>query len=533
MLRTTCSILKPKRSQSVSCKTSKSVRSYGTEYPFIEALGLEKENFGVFNGNWKKGHGEVLESFNPSTNESLGFVTTGNAVDYEETIPLVQEAQKEWRDVPMPKRGEIIRLIGEELRKNLNDLGSLVSLEKGKILPEGVGEVQEFIDICDYAVGLSRTLGGKHLSSERKDHTLLEVWNPIGLMGVITAFNFPVAVYGWNSAISLLAGNGQVWKGAPTTPLITVAVTKIMERVFVQNGVNPAIASTIVGGKDIGELMTNDPRLPLISFTGSTTVGREVNKVVAGRFGRAILELGGNNAIIILPDADLELAARAVLFAAVGTAGQRCTTCRRLYIHEDVYDDVVSRLLELYKQVPIGDPLDPKTLVGPLHTQQSVENYENGIKNIKEQGGKILIGGNRINRPGNFVEPTIVSISPDAEIVNHELFAPVLYVFPVSSLDEAIQRNNAVPQGLSSSLFTNNQKNVFKWIGPNGSDCGIININAPTNGAEIGGAFGGEKETGGGRESGSDSWKLYMRRGTVTINHGDELPLAQGIKFNN
>jgi len=350
---------------------------------------------------------------------------------------------------------------------------------------------------------------------------------------VISAFNFPVAVYGWNAAISLLAGNGHVWKAAPTTPLITVAVTKILEKVFIENKINPAIASTLVGGADIGELMSADTRLPLISFTGSTAVGRKVNQTVAGRFGRALLELGGNNAIIIMPDANLDLATRAVLFAAVGTAGQRCTTCRRLYIHQDVYDTVVERLITSYKQVPIGDPLDKKTLVGPLHTKQAVVNFEKGIEKIKTQGGKILVGGKVIKGKGNFVEPTIVSISADAEIVNHELFAPVLYVFPVSSLDEAIQRNNAVPQGLSSSLFSNNQKNLFKWIGPNGSDCGIININAPTNGAEIGGAFGGEKETGGGRESGSDSWKYYMRRGTVTINHGDELPLAQGIVFNN
>jgi len=455
----------------------------------------------------------------------------GSNQDYEDCIAAMESEREKWMNTPAPARGEIVRQIGDEMRKMKEPLGKLVSLEKGKIVAEGLGEVQEVIDICDFALGLSRSLTGKVFPSERKDHTLLEVWNPLGNVGIITAFNFPVAVFGWNLALSLICGNVNLWKGSDTTPLVSVATTKIIERVFLNNKINPVISSMLIGGATIGKLMTNDKRIPLISFTGSTRVGREISTGVSSRFGKTILELGGNNAIIVLDDADIELAIRAVLFASVGTAGQRCTTCRRLFLHEKIYDQFVARLIKTYNQVKIGDPLDSKTLIGPLHTQQSVKNYVEGVKKAQEQGGKILTGGKVLKREGNFVEPTIISISHDAPIVQHELFAPVLYVFKIKDLDEAIKLNNSVPQGLSSSLFTNNQKNVFKWIGPNGSDCGIININAPTNGAEIGGAFGGEKETGGGRESGSDSWKLYMRRGTVTINYGNELPLAQGITF--
>lgn len=402
----------------------------------------------------------------------------------------------------------------------------------GKILAEGLGEVQEVIDICDYAVGLSRMINGSVLPSERPNHTLMEVWNPLGVIGIVTAFNFPMAVFGWNTAISLVCGNAQIWKGASSTSLCTIALSKVLERVLRNNGINPAVSSTVIGpGSTIGDKLVNDSRISLVSFTGSTSVGRGVSEKVHARFGRTILELGGNNAIVVMDDADLDLVIPATFFAAVGTCGQRCTTSRRLIVHEKVYDKVVSSLLKAYQQVKIGQPLEDGTLCGPLHTKNAVKEYADGIETIKSQGGKILHGGKVIEGPGNFVEPTLVEISKDAPITKEELFVPILYVIKTTSLEDAIEINNSVPQGLSSSLFTTNQKNVFTWLGPNGSDCGIINVNAPTNGAEIGGAFGGEKETGGGRESGSDSWKQYMRRGTVTVNHGDDIPLSQGIQF--
>jgi len=360
----------------------------------------------------------------------------------------------------------------------------------------------------------------------------MEICNPLGSIGIITAFNFPVAVNGWNTALSLICGNTQIHKGAPTTPLSHVATTKLLEKVFRKHGMDPAVCSNLIGGSDIGELMIRDHQLPLISFTGSTAVGRHISKTVAERFGRTILELGGNNAIVVLEDANLELAARSLLFAAVGTAGQRCTTLRRLFLHEKIYDALLSQLVEAYKSVKLGDPAQDGVLCGPLHTKKAVQAYLKGLEDIKKQGGRVVTGGKLADHlPGNFVQPTIVTISPSAPVVREELFAPILYVMKVKDLDEAIQYNNDVPQGLSSSLFTSNISNMMKWVGPGGSDCGIVNVNAPTNGAEIGGAFGGNKETGWGRESGSDSWKLYMRRSTVTINHGNSLPLAQGIHF--
>jgi len=402
----------------------------------------------------------------------------------------------------------------------------------GKILKEALGEVQEFIDICDYATGLSRTISGLVLPSERPGHFMMEQWHPLGLIGTITAFNFPLAVCGWNAAIALICGNLQIWKGATTTSLVTLATTKIVAGVLEKNGVPGAIFSTICGsGSAIGELFINDKRLSLISFTGSTEIGRRISSVVHARFGRTILELGGNNAIIIMEDADLDLALRSVLFACIGTCGQRCTTTRRLVLHEKIYDQFLPRLVNAYKQVKIGDPLDDSVLCGPLHTKSAIKEYQNGLKTIVEQGGKILVGGNVIEGPGNFVEPTIVESKHDAPIVKEELFCPILHVIKCSSLEEAIAINNEVPQGLSSSMFTNSQANIFQWTGPRGSDCGIANVNIPTSGAEIGGAFGGEKETGGGRESGSDSWKQYMRRVTCTINYSKNLPLAQGINF--
>ncbi|WAQ99828.1 AL7A1-like protein [Mya arenaria] len=380
------------------------------------------------------------------------------------------------------------------------------SLEVGKILGEGVGEVQEYIDVCDYAVGLSRMFAGHVFPSERKGHALLEQWNPLGVVGVITAFNFPVAVYGWNSAIAMVCGNCMLWKGAPSTPLTSVAITKT--------------------------LMAKDERLPLVSFTGSTQVGHKVSMMVQERFGKFLLELGGNNAIIVNEDADLDMVVRASVFACAGTAGQRCTTTRRLILHKSVYDEVVSRLVKAYGQLRIGDPCEADTLYGPLHSTAAVEAYKNAIEEAIKQGGKVECGGKVIDRPGNFVEPTIISgLSHDAKIVQTETFVPIVYILKFEVLDEAIRWNNEVKQGLSSSIFTKDLGNIFQWIGPKGSDCGIINVNIPTNGAEIGGAFGGEKHTGGGRESGSDAWKQYMRRSTITINYSKELPLAQGIKF--
>lgn len=404
----------------------------------------------------------------------------------------------------------------------------------GKIKSEGLGEVQEVIDICDMAVGMSRTISGKVLPSERPDHWMMEVWNPLGIVGVVTAFNFPVAVCGWNAALALICGNMFLWKPALTTCLTSVAFGKIMTDVLAANGFNSVFTVCCGDGPDIGDALVKDERIPLVSFTGSTKVGRHVAAEVARRFGKTILELGGNNATIVMPDSDLELAFQGSVFGAVGTAGQRCTTLRRLFLHEDIYDDFVARMVKAYPafEKRMGDPLDENTLLGPLHLKRGVDEYLAGIEEIKKQGGKILYGGRKVDGlDGNYVLPTIVEIAHDAPIVKTEIFAPILYVFKFSNLDEAIEWNNEVPQGLSSSLFTKNLQNMFQWVGPAGSDCGLVNCNIGTSGAEIGGAFGGEKETGGGRESGSDAWKQYMRRSTCTVNHGTALPLAQGVKF--
>nr|XP_023884420.1 aldehyde dehydrogenase family 7 member A1 [Quercus suber]XP_023884421.1 aldehyde dehydrogenase family 7 member A1 [Quercus suber] len=501
------------------------------EYEFLGEIGVGPDNLGGYvDGKWKA-TGPVVSSVNPSNNQEIARVTEASIQDYEEGMKACNEAAKKWMSIPAPKRGEIVRQIGDALRAKLEFLGRLVSLEMGKILPEGIGEVQEIIDMCDYAVGLSRQLSGSIIPSERPDHMMFEVWNPLGIVGVITAFNFPCAVLGWNACIALVSGNCVVWKGAPTTPLITIAVTKLVAEVFEKNNLPCAIFTSFCGGAEIGQAIAKDTRIALVSFTGSSKVGSIVQKTVNERFGKCLLELSGNNAIIVMDDADIDLAARSILFAAVGTAGQRCTTCRRLYLHESIYQKVLDQLIGVYKQVKVGDPLEKGTLVGPVHTRASRDNFEKGISSIKSQGGKILVGGSVIESDGNFVQPTIVEISPDASIVKEELFGPVLYVMKVKTLDEAIEMNNSVPQGLSSSIFTRKPEIIFKWIGPHGSDCGIVNVNIPTNGAEIGGAFGGEKATGGGREAGSDSWKQYMRRSTCTINYGSELPLAQGINF--
>lgn len=461
-------------------------------------------------------------------------MSTPTEADYDRCVLNMKAAREEWAMTPMPHRGEIVRALGEEFRKHKKELGSVISLEMGKIQKEGEGEVQEVIDMCDFACGLSRQLSGKVIGSERKEHTLIEQWNPLGCIGVITAFNFPFAVFGWNFCLSMVAGNCTMWKGGETAGLTTVAVSKLIEKVLKEHKVPEGVFTSFAApGNPIGDRMLHDKRLELISFTGSTKVGRYVNTTVAARFGKVLLELGGNNCSIIMEDADIKNAVTGCIFGAVGTAGQRCTTLRRLAIHESRYNEVVQALVNAYPSIPIGDPLDEKTLMGPLHTKQGVQNYLNGLKRIKEQGGKVLYGGQVHNTPlgGNFVLPTIVEIDPHAPIVQEEIFAPILYVFKIKDLKEAIKINNGVPQGLSSSIYTKNMEYVFRWIGPLGSDTGLVNVNVGTSGAEIGGAFGGEKETGGGRESGSDAWKQYMRRATCTINYGKDLPLAQGINF--
>lgn len=501
------------------------------KYAWIKELGIQEDNLGVYNGQWM-GSGPVVNSTSPATNQTIARVTQASLDDYDKTVKAAQEAWHIWADTPGPVRGEIVRQIGIGLREKLQLLGRLLSLEVGKIVPEGVGEVQEYVDVCDYAVGLSRMFDGKVLPSERPGHMLLEQWNPLGLVGVITAFNFPCAVYGWNSAISMVCGNVMLWKGAPTAPLLSVAVTKVIADILEKNSMPGAVASLISGGAEIGSQLAKDERVHLVSFTGSTEVGNQVAQVVHKRFGRCLLELGGNNAIIVDEDADLNLVVQSALFACVGTAGQRCTTTRRLILHQNVHDEVVARLVKAYQQVRIGDPLDDDTLYGPLHSPAAVEAFTRTVDEAIKLGGTVVTGGKVIDRPGNYVEPTIITgLSHDAPVVLRETFVPIVYVLKTSGFEEAVKWNNEVKQGLTSSLFTQNIGKMFRWIGSKGSDCGIVNVNIPTSGAEIGGAFGGEKATGGGRESGSDSWKQYMRRSTCTINYSKDLPLAQGIKF--
>ena len=456
----------------------------------------------------------------------------GNISDYQECLQNMEEAKIDWQLTPAPKRGEIVRDIAQSLRENQEDLGSLISLEMGKIKAEGIGEVQEFIDMADLAVGMSRQIPGQVLPSEREKHLMLETWNPIGNIGIISAFNFPSAVAGWNTAVSLICGNTQIWKGAPSSSLLSVAQQKILTDVLDSHG-KAKVATLCQGeGDTIGEEMLNDKRLNLISFTGSTPIGRRVAQVVGGRFGSTILELGGNNAVIVMDDADLENALPTVLFAAVGTAGQRCTTLRRLLVHEKIYDKFISKLINAYKQIKPGNPLEEGTLLGPLHNQNAVNIYSRAIEKAKQEGGRILTGGNVYsNMPGNYVEPTLIESNQNMSVIQEENFVPITYVLKIKNYQEAVEINNSVDYGLSSSILTQNMKNVFDWIGPNGSDCGIINVNTSCSGAEIGGAFGGNKDTGEGRESGSDAWKQYMRRGTCTINYGDSVPLAQGISF--
>ncbi|KAJ2157835.1 Alpha-aminoadipic semialdehyde dehydrogenase [Coemansia sp. RSA 552] len=506
-------------------------RAVRTTSVTLKALGLDSFNLGVYNGTWG-GNGDVVESVNPATGEVIGAVQQASAADVDRTLAHAAKAARVWREVAAPKRGEVVRQMRTALFDKIEPLGRLVALEMGKIAAEGIGEVQEYIDIADYAVGLSRMLNGKVIPSERPGHVMMEVWNPVGVVGVVSAFNFPVAVYGWNSAIALACGNAVVWKGAPTTGLTSVAVTKILASVLEANGLPGAICALASGGADVGRALAEDCRIDLLSFTGSTATGRSVATTVQKRFGRCLLELGGNNAIIVHHDADIDLAVRSVLFAAVGTAGQRCTTTRRLFLHEDIHDEFLDRLKTAYEQIRIGNPLEQGILCGPLHTREAVQAFEQGINDVREQGGTILHGGRVLhNLPGFFVEPTITSIRHDAPVVHREIFAPILHTAKYTDIRDAFAWNNEVEQGLSSSLFTTSPDLLFRWMGPSGSDCGIVNVNIPTNGAEIGGAFGGEKATGGGREAGSDAWQQYMRRQTCTINYSGNLPLAQGIKF--
>lgn len=474
--------------------------------------------------------GEIV-SFNPTTGEPIASVYNCSVDDYEKVVTTAQKAFLSWREVPAPKRGEVVRLLGEALRQNKNYLGNLVSLEMGKSKQEGLGEVQEMIDMADLAVGQSRMLYGHTMHSERPNHRMYEQWHPLGVVGVITAFNFPVAVWAWNAFIAAIAGNTVIWKPSPKTPLCAIAVQEICNKVMEQQGFPGVFSFFVTNDNTLVKEFVNDKRIPLISFTGSTTIGREVNKMVANRLGRSLLELSGNNAIIVDETANLKLAVPAITFGAVGTAGQRCTTTRRLIVHENIYDKLIPALTNAYKKVTIGNPLDEKNLMGPLIDQASVDQFLKTIEQIQQAGGNILCGGRALPGPGYYVEPTLVEAKNEWDIVQQETFAPILYVMKYKTLDEAIMMQNQSPHGLSSSIFTSNVLIAEKFLSATGSDCGIANVNIGTSGAEIGGAFGGEKDTGGGREAGSDSWKAYMRRQTNTINWSHALPLAQGIKF--
>ena len=498
----------------------------------LSELGIQATNSGACGRDWIHAPGgEEIVSINPSTGEAIATVKAASLDDYERIIADAEAAFREWRSWPAPKRGEVIRQLGDALRAKKAALGALVSLEMGKIRPEGEGEVQEMIDICDFAVGQSRQLYGLSMHSERPGHRMYEQWHPLGPIGVISAFNFPVAVWSWNAALAAICGDTVIWKPSEETPLTAVAVQNICNEVMAANGCAGLFTLAVGTGATIGERMTDDRRLPLISATGSTRMGQIVGQKVQARFGRPLLELGGNNAIIVMDDADLELISRGVLFGAVGTAGQRCTSTRRLLMQKGIAPKLTERLVKAYKQVKIGDPLADGTLMGPLINQRAVDTMMAALDQVRAQGGEILCGGAKIDGPGFFVQPTIVKAHARMEILKHETFAPILYLVEIDDLDEALRIHNDVPQGLSSAIFTTDLRSAERFLSVAGSDCGIANVNIGTSGAEIGGAFGGEKETGGGRESGSDSWKVYMRRQTCTINYSTELPLAQGINF--
>lgn len=503
---------------------------------FLSTLGIEQVNKGTSTGqNWIDSAGESIVSSSPVDGKKIATVTAADKKAYETVLAKAEEAFRIWRLVPAPKRGEVVRQIGEALRKNKEPLGKLVSYEMGKSLQEGLGEVQEMIDICDFAVGLSRQLHGFTMHSERPGHRMYEQYHPLGIVGIISAFNFPVAVWSWNSMLAWVCGDVCVWKPSEKVPLCAVACQHIIADVFARNNVPEGVSGLVIGGREVGEWMAADSRIPLVSATGSTRMGKAVGAAVGARLGRALLELGGNNAIIISKDADLDIAILGSLFGAVGTAGQRCTTTRRLIIHEDIYDSVKAKLVNAYKQLRIGDPLDQHNHVGPLIDKDAVKMYLDAIAKCKEQGGHFVVEGDVLSGPGYesgcYVKPCIAEAKPEYSIVQHETFAPILYLLKYKTTDEAIAIQNNVPQGLSSSIMTLNMREAEQFLSHAGSDCGIANVNIGTSGAEIGGAFGGEKETGGGRESGSDAWKVYMRRQTNTINYSSSLPLAQGIKF--
>jgi aldehyde dehydrogenase (NAD+) len=502
----------------------------------LSALGLKAENNGTFAGNQSiKSSGTTLESSSPVDGKLIAKVGSTDRSAYDQTLELAAKAQEEWRKVTAPKRGEIVRQFGELLREKKAELGQLVSYEMGKSYQEGLGEVQEMIDICDFAVGLSRQLHGFTMHSERPLHRMYEQYHPLGIVGIISAFNFPVAVWCWNTALAWVCGDACVWKPSEKTPLCGVACQNLIVEVLEKNNMPTAISCLINGGKEVGEWMSTDGRIPLISATGSIRMGKQVAVKVAERLGKSLLELGGNNAVILTPSTDLKMAVPALVFGAVGTCGQRCTSTRRLIIHDSIYDQVKDALVKAYEQLSIGDPLDESNHMGPLIDQDAVKNYQNALKEIEKSGGTLLNEGGQLEgsgyESGCYVKPVIAEVKNEWEIVQEETFAPILYLIKYSELDEAIALQNGVKQGLSSAMMTSNMKDMERFLSAEGSDCGIANVNIGTSGAEIGGAFGGEKETGGGRESGSDAWKIYMRRQTNTINYGDELPLAQGIKF--
>lgn len=503
---------------------------------FLQQLKLTSKNKGVSTGNtWFESTGKWVESYSPVDGKLIGSVQVADRANYDLVVSKATEAFKEWRQWPAPKRGEIVRQIGEALRQYKEPLGKLVSYEMGKSLQEGYGEVQEMIDICDFAVGLSRQLDGSTLQSERPQHRMYDQYHPLGIVGIISAFNFPVAVWSWNTMLGWICGDVCIWKPSEKTPLCAVACQYIIAEVFEKNGVPEGVSGLVMGEREVGEWISADTRIPLVSATGSTRMGKAVASTVAARLGKSLLELGGNNAIIISENADLDIAILGSLFGAVGTAGQRCTTTRRLIIHESIYDQVKNKLVSAYGQLKIGDPLDEKNHVGPLIDKDAVAMYLQSIEKCKAEGGNFVVEGGVLSGPGYesgcYVKPCIAEAQPHYQIVQHETFAPILYLLKYSTIEEAIEIQNNVPQGLSSAIMTLNLREAELFLSAEGSDCGIANVNIGTSGAEIGGAFGGEKETGGGRESGSDAWKVYMRRQTNTINYSSKLPLAQGIKF--
>ena len=501
----------------------------------LKELGIEASNPGSSTGVDNFANGETIVSRSPVDGQNIASVTQSTAEDYEKVVEKAAEAFKEWRLVPAPKRGEIVRQFGDALRAKKHALGTLVSYEMGKSLQEGLGEVQEMIDICDFAVGLSRQLNGLTMHSERPLHRMYEQYHPLGIVGIISAFNFPVAVWSWNTALAWVCGDVTVWKPSEKVPLCAIACQKIISDVLKKNNVPEGVSGLVIGDANVGEMLTSDTRIPLISATGSTRMGRIVGARVAERFGKSLLELGGNNAIIITPEADIDMTIIGAVFGAVGTAGQRCTSTRRLIIHESMYEKVKDQLKKAYSQLRIGSPMDEANHMGPLIDEDAVNMYLEAIEKVKKEGGKFLIEGEKLEgkgfESGCYVSPSIAEVDKSMKIVQHETFAPLLYLMKYSDLQEAIDIQNGVAQGLSSAIMTKNMREAEVFLSSAGSDCGIANVNIGTSGAEIGGAFGGEKETGGGRESGSDAWKIYMRRQTNTINYSDELPLAQGIKF--